>query len=62
MIVLVIIMLFMAVLTYLIIVGGNMNKTQKEIEDEEKAQIEYIETHKNGWVKIGRNKRSKNSL
>lgn len=62
MIVLVIIMLFMAVLTYLIIVGGNMNKTQKEIEDKEKAQIEYLETHKNGGIKIGRNKRSKNSL
>lgn len=40
--------------TYLIIVGGNMNKTQEERELEDKEQMNYLKNYKNGGNKFAK--------
>lgn len=40
--------------TYLIIVGGNMNKTQEERDLEDKEQMNYLKNYKNGGSKFAK--------
>lgn len=40
--------------TYLIIVGGNMNKTQEERDLEDKEQMNYLKNYKNGGNKFAK--------
>lgn len=40
--------------TYIIIVGGNMNKTQEERDLEDKEQMNYLKNYKNGGSKFAK--------
>lgn len=42
-----------ALFTYLIIVGGNMNKTEEEKRLEDEEQMKYLEDYENGRKKVG---------
>ena len=58
----IIILIIITIFTYMIILGGNMEKTQEEQEIEDKERMEYIEDYQNGGNKIGNKKRSKTSF
>ncbi len=60
--IIIVILIIIAILTYMIVLGGNMNKTQEEKYIEDKEQIEYIKNYQNGGNKIGNKKRNKTSI
>lgn len=60
--IIILILMIIAILTYMIILSGNIEKTQEEQEIEDKEQIKYIENYQNGGNKIGNKKRNKTSI
>lgn len=55
-------LLAIAVFTYILFIGANMNKTDEERELEDKEQIEYLRNYKNGGNKVESKKKNKTSL
>lgn len=53
MLILYILLTLIALFTYLIIVGGNMNKTEKEKRLEDEEQMKFLEDYENRRKKIG---------
>ena len=53
MLILYILLTLIALFTYLTIVGGNMNKTEKEKRLEDEEQMKFLEDYENRRKKIG---------
>lgn len=46
--------LIIGICTYLVIVGGNINKTEEEKKFEDEEQMKYINELKNGGKNVGK--------
>lgn len=60
--IIIVILIIIAILTYMIVLGGNMNKTQEERDIEEQEEMKYVSDYQNGGNEIGNKKRNKTSI
>ena len=59
---LVVSLLAIAFFTYILLIGANMDKTDREREIEDNEQLEYIRNYENGGKKVGNEKKNKRNL